>query len=103
MAKYTPITQALSEYLFEYIDRLDWGEKNILTGDLWRTNVKEKLLAGFRPGNYPTRITRTHIQAHLAKEKIYYYNSDRKSDVALLCIDIDAHDHECGKNVGKGG
>lgn len=87
--KYHPITNRLGRFLYEFIDRYDYGIMRPQDDAPWRQNTTIQL----NSNSWGTRrITKTQIESHLLSDTRYYYTTRTSSSNALLMIDIDAHD-----------
>lgn len=92
--KYDPLTNRYATWLFQYIDRYDFGVTNKKSGTVTQVNENWKLEGFYQssPGIFPQKLTRTLLDKHLTgTEKIHVIPS-RSTGFALMCIDIDAHE-----------
>jgi hypothetical protein len=92
MPSYKKTTNKLCKWLYKYIDRYSWGYYNEIVNEVQRANSDEFI----SKGHHWQKITKTSIEYHLECDlnETVYYTTSAKSDTALLCIDIDAHDEE---------
>jgi len=99
--KYQPKTRRLAKWLYQFIDRHDYGLWDVDEDGEWghrRANTKERLNAPRVSGwNRLQRLTMTQIEPHLFSEDVrdtVYYTTSRKSAACLLKVDIDAKNGE---------
>ena len=89
--KYHPITNRLAKFLYQFIDRYDYGLMAKNDDDPRRQYSTARLNAtawGLK------KLTKTHLEEHLFGDTRYYYTTRRASSIAFLKADIDAHDGE---------
>ena len=89
--KYQPLTNGLAKFVYAFIDRYDYGLKLPRDPNPKRAFTTDSL-NGSRWGL--RKITKTDLEDHLFGEVRFYYTTTRRSRVAFLKIDIDAHDGE---------
>jgi len=91
---YDPMTRKLSKWLYSYIDRYVYGVVDRTTGQPRFAYSAERIASMSKYGGWVRKITMTDIENHLFAGSEYrrYYTTRGKSSVALLCIDIDAHE-----------
>lgn len=96
MPKYEPLVRTFAKWLYQFIDRQDWGRfvpnlghpMPILSREefLFRKNAPRHL----HPFRDVPKLTMTTLTEHLAKREVIFYRSFRRAERWLLNIDIDA-------------
>lgn len=90
--KYTKVVIDYSKFLYQVVDRVDWGYEDKKTGEKKYTtaNWMMELARLGTEGCWPQKLTRTSLHHHLT-HPFLHYTSGRSSGFCLACLDFDAH------------